>query len=59
MTVRGRRYDPLLGRFVSADTVVPSPGNPQAFNRYSYCYNNPLRFVDPDGHDGGVVAAAI
>jgi len=56
----GARFDdPLLGRFLSADTVVPEPGNPQALNRYSYCYNNPLRFVDPDGHDGGVTAALV
>jgi len=46
-----RFYDPLLGRFLSADTVVPNPDNPQAFNRYSYCLNNPLRYVDPTGHD--------
>jgi len=45
-----RFYDPLLGRFISADTIVPSPGNPQSLNRYSYVNNNPLRYIDPDGH---------
>jgi RHS repeat-associated protein len=45
-----RWYDPKLGRFVSADTVVPEPGNPQALNRYSYTYNNPVRYTDPSGH---------
>ncbi len=30
---------------------MPNPDNPQAFNRYSYCLNNPLRYVDPTGHD--------
>jgi len=29
---------------------VPEAGNPQALNRYSYAYNNPLVYVDPDGH---------
>ena len=45
-----RYYDPALGRFISADTVVPSPGNPQSLNRYSYCLGNPVRYTDPDGH---------
>ena len=47
-----RRYSPLLGRFLSADTIVPSPGNPQSLNRYAYGYNNPLKYVDPTGHIG-------
>jgi len=95
-----RFYSPLIGRFVSADTIVPNgktrltpltvdfhefiaqvgeenrlvekygpffkwnekvrkdhpvpmgPGNPQALNRYIYVYNNPLRNIDPNGHDG-------
>jgi RHS repeat-associated protein len=25
--------------------------NPQSLNKYQYSYNNPLRWVDPDGHD--------
>jgi hypothetical protein len=24
--------------------------NPQAYNKYSYCYNNPYKYVDIDGH---------
>jgi RHS repeat-associated protein len=45
-----RWYDPALGRFISADTVVPEPGNPQGLNRYAYVINNPLRYTDPSGH---------
>jgi RHS repeat-associated protein len=45
-----RYYDPTIGRFISADTVIPNPANPQCFNRYSYCLNNPLRYTDPSGH---------
>jgi len=41
----------MLGCFIQADTVVPQPGNPQSLNRYSSVLNNPLRFVDPSGHD--------
>ncbi|MBU2429173.1 MAG: hypothetical protein KKH99_00635, partial [Proteobacteria bacterium] len=47
-----RLYDPVIGMFISADTIVPDPLNPQTFNRYSYCYNNPLMYVDPSGHWG-------
>ena len=48
-------YWPAGGRFVSADTVVPGPGNPQAFNRYMYVLGNPLRFTDPTGHIAQVI----
>ncbi|MDJ0756874.1 MAG: hypothetical protein QNJ45_25310 [Ardenticatenaceae bacterium] len=39
-----------MGRFASADTIVPDTKNPQAFNRYAYGYNNPVKFIDPSGH---------
>jgi len=48
-----RYYDATLGRFVSADTIVPSAGNPQSLNRYAYVLNNPLRYKDPSGHCTG------
>ena len=44
-----RYYDPHLGRFIQPDTLVPNPLNPQAWNRFSYCYNNPTSYVDPNG----------
>src|SRR5262249_3027708 len=45
-----RMYDAKIGRFISADTIVSEPGNPQALNRYSYVVNSPLNYVDPTGH---------
>lgn len=45
-----RYYDPILGRFIQADTIVPDSADPQAFNRYSYVRNNPLKYTDPTGH---------
>ena len=46
-----RWYDPQLGRFISADTLIPDHKNPQALNRYAYTYNNPIHLVDPTGHE--------
>ena len=45
-----RWYDPQVGRFLSPDSIVPEPGNPQSLTRFSYVANNPLRFVDPTGY---------
>jgi RHS repeat-associated protein len=45
-----RWYDPVVGRFLQADTIVPEPGNPQSLNRYTYVLNNPLKYTDPSGH---------
>ena len=44
-----RLYDPLIGRFICADIIIPDLYNPQSLNRYSYCLNNPLIYVDPNG----------
>ena len=46
-----RWYDPAIGRFMQADTIVPlQVQGTQAFDRYAYVNNNPLRFTDPSGH---------
>jgi hypothetical protein len=47
--MNGRIYDPLLGRFLSADLLVQNNGNLQCYNRYSYVENNPLTFTDKTG----------
>jgi RHS repeat-associated protein len=46
-----RLYDPIIGRFASADSVVPNAFYPQAFDRYAYTLNNPLKYKDPNGHE--------
>lgn len=46
-----RYYHPVFGRFVSPDTIVPNPRDPQDLNRYSYVRNNPLRYTDPTGYE--------
>jgi RHS repeat-associated protein len=56
--MNGRMYDPLIGRFISADPVVPDSLGAQAANRYAYVGNNPLSLTDRSGYepgDGGTV----
>jgi RHS repeat-associated protein len=56
--MNARTYDPQLGRFISADGVVPDEVSPQALDRYAFGYDNPIANVDPTGH-APVVAAVI
>jgi hypothetical protein len=48
--MNGRVYDPVIGRFLSADLLIQAPFDTQSFNRYSYVWNNPLSLVDPSGY---------
>lgn len=47
--MNGRVYDPILGRMLSPDPIVESPLFGQNWNRFSYVFNNPLKFTDPTG----------
>ncbi len=49
INMRAREYDPVLGRFMSSDTIVESSFG-QGLNRYTYVQNNPLSLTDPTGH---------
>lgn len=49
LPTHARYYDPELGRFTSADTVVPSAMDPQSLNRYAYVWNSPTVLTDPSG----------
>ena len=51
INMNGRLYDPVIARFFSPDNFVQAPGFTQSYNRYSYCLNNPLQWVDPSGED--------
>jgi len=48
--LRARYYDSYVGRFISEDTFGGFEHNPLSLNRYTYCYNDPIQYVDPTGH---------
>lgn len=54
-----RLYDPWVGMFITPDSMVPDFTNPQCLNRYAYCVNNPLAYVDPSGHNPFVIGFII
>ena len=57
--MQSRYYHPTLGRWLSPDGIVPHPDNPQEFNRYTWVINNPIRYVDPDGHQVQAAAGVL
>ncbi|MDP2237044.1 MAG: RHS repeat-associated core domain-containing protein, partial [Bacteroidales bacterium] len=59
INMNGRVYDPFLARFLSPDPYVQAPDYSQNFNRYSYAFNNPLKYTDPDGEWVHLVAGAV
>ncbi len=46
---QARRYNAHLGRFISEDKISGFVIAPFTLNRYGYCWNRPLDFVDLDG----------
>jgi RHS repeat-associated protein len=49
INMNARMYDPVTRRVISPDNYIQAPDNTQSFNRYSYCWNNPLKYTDPSG----------
>jgi len=50
MFYNARWYDPSLGRFTQADTIIPESQGVQAWDRYAFVNNNPVRYTDSTGH---------
>ncbi|MBI4738411.1 hypothetical protein HY772_02410 [Candidatus Woesearchaeota archaeon] len=60
MDYNARWYDPSLGRFAQADTIVPTfTQGVQAWDRYAYVSNNPVRYNDPTGHCTMCIGAVV
>ncbi len=51
INMNGRMYDPQNARMLSPDPVLHDATSSQAYNKYSYCINNPLKYTDPSGYD--------
>ena len=51
INMNGRVYDPMLSTFLSVDPLLQAPDNWLNYNRYLYCYGNPLSYVDPSGYE--------
>ncbi len=59
VNMKARIYDPVIGRFLSPDSIIPNTKSLQSYNRYSYVRNNPLSFTDPTGHEREAPARII
>lgn len=57
--MNARLYDPVLHTFLSPDALIADPSDPQHYNRYAYCLNNPLLYVDYTGNVIDPVTATI
>ena len=47
--LRAREYNPVLGRFLSPDSMIPNGPGTQGYNLYAYVANNPTTWADPSG----------
>ena len=44
-----RYYSSFFSRFLSVDPGKSNPRIPQTWNKYTYCLNNPIKYIDPTG----------
>ena len=49
INLRARQYEPTIGRFNQKDVVRGNAGQPISLNRYLYCQNDGIDYIDPTG----------
>jgi RHS repeat-associated protein len=54
-----RYYDSDIGRFLTMDTFQGFEDEPLGLNKYAYVKNNPVMYIDPDGHYASIVYWAL
>ena len=57
--LQSRYYNPAIQRFISEDTVRGDIEEPLTQNLYTYTHNNPLKYIDPNGHFAITAATAL
>ncbi len=50
INMNGRIYDPIIHQMTGPDILDANPYSTQAYNRYAYVMNNPMKYVDPSGY---------
>ena len=48
--LRARYYEPSVGRFITRDTYTGESDEPLSLHLYTYCYNNPVDYLDDSGN---------
>ncbi len=50
--LQSRYYNPAWGRFISADSIayLGITKDMKSYNLYAFCNNNPVMYMDPNGH---------
>ncbi|MBP5254326.1 MAG: RHS repeat-associated core domain-containing protein, partial [Lachnospiraceae bacterium] len=57
--LQSRYYDPIVHRFLNADSYAVTDGGFLSYNMFAYCGNNPVIGVDPTGEFGVLFGAII
>ncbi|QOR35930.1 RHS repeat-associated core domain-containing protein [Clostridium sp. 'deep sea'] len=48
--LNARYYNPSIGRFISEDSCRGKTEFVMSLNLYTYCINNPVKYIDPSGN---------